>query len=137
MTAADFRAWLEGLVEAEAVIPARVVLERLGDAEPVEMVTTVTTVPANERQARESWRTRVWTVPSETRLSVTDAAEALNRPKSYLYARTGPAADERIPHRKLDGSLCFTAGELRAWIRSHEHEVVGGPMAPPALKAAA
>ena len=55
-------------------------------------------------------------------------AEALGRPKSFVYARTGAKADDPIPHRKLEGSLVFTAGEVRAWIRDQEEVVHGGPM---------
>ena len=67
-------------------------------------------------------------VPAEVRLGVAEVAEALGRPKSWVYARTGPKAENPLPHRKLDGSLTFTAGEVRAWIRAHEVEVIGGPM---------
>jgi hypothetical protein len=78
-----------------------------------------------------SWRERLWMVPSETRLGVAEAAEALGRPKSYVYAHTGRAAEDPLPHRKLDGALLFTAGELRAWIRDHEETIHGGPIDPP------
>jgi hypothetical protein len=79
----------------------------------------------------ETWRTRIWTVPSETRLGVAEAAEALGRPRSFIYARTGPKAEDRIPHRKLDGTILFAAGELRAWLHDHEDVVASGPMDPP------
>lgn len=78
-----------------------------------------------------TWREKLWTVDGATRLGVVEVAEALDRPKSYVYARTGPSAANPLPHRKLDGSLVFTAGELRAWIRDHEDVVHGGPMDPP------
>jgi hypothetical protein len=86
-----------------------------------------------------TWRERLWLVPAETRLGVPEVAEAVGRPKSWVYARTHrfvgkgkhrrerPAA-ELIPHRKLDGALVFTAGEVRAWLRDREEAVVGGPM---------
>ena len=50
------------------------------------------------------------------------------RPRSFVYARTGPKAEDSMPHRKLDGTLVFTAGELRAWVGSREEVVVAGPM---------
>jgi len=75
-----------------------------------------------------SWRERLWTVPAETRLGVQEVAEALGRPRSSIYARTGPKAEDPLPHRKLDGTLLFTAGELRAWIRDREDVVAAGPM---------
>ena len=75
-----------------------------------------------------SWRERLWVAPAETRLGVGEVAEALGRAKSWVYAHTGPKADDPIPHRKLDGVNVFTAGELRAWIRDREEVVHGGPM---------
>ncbi|MEX2531431.1 MAG: hypothetical protein WD960_11715 [Gemmatimonadota bacterium] len=76
-----------------------------------------------------TWRERLWLVPAETRIGVAEVAEALGRPKSFVYGRTGRAIEgEPIPHRKLDGTLVFTAGELRAWIRDREEVVVGGRM---------
>jgi hypothetical protein len=75
----------------------------------------------------KSWRERLWSVPAETRLGVAEVAEALGRPKSYVYARTGPKADDPLPHRKLEGSVVITAGELRAWLRDREVVVHAGP----------
>ena len=75
-----------------------------------------------------TWRERLWIVPSETRLGVAEVAEALGRPRSFVYARTGTQADDPIPHRKLDAGLVFTAGEVRAWIRGRESVVQAGPM---------
>ena len=57
-----------------------------------------------------------------------EAAEALGRPRSYVYARTASGAERPIPHRKMDGTLWFTAGERRHWIRETEVDVIGGPM---------
>lgn len=74
------------------------------------------------------WREKLWTVDGATRLGVVEVAEALDRPKSYVYARTGPSADDPIPHRKMDGALVFQAAELRAWIRECEEVVAAGPM---------
>ena len=73
-----------------------------------------------------TWRERLWTVPAETRLGVAEVAEALGRGRAFVYARTGAKAEDPIPHRKLDGTLLFTAGELRAWIRDREDVVVAG-----------
>lgn len=75
-----------------------------------------------------TWRERLWTVPAETRIGVCELAEAVGRGKGWVYERTRSSADDPIPHRKLDGTLIFTAGEVRAWIRSREEEIVGGPM---------
>lgn len=76
-----------------------------------------------------TWRERVWLVPPETRLGVRETAEAIGRPVSWVYRRTGEKSDKApLPHRKLDGELVFLAGELRAWIEGHEAVIV------PALK---
>lgn len=74
-----------------------------------------------------SWRERLWTVPAETRLGVAELAEALDRPKSFVYARTGPKSKVALPCRKLDGVLVFHVGEVREWIRTHEEIVSSGP----------
>ncbi len=73
-----------------------------------------------------TWRERLWTVPAETRIGVAEVAEALGRARAFVYARTGAKAEDPIPHRKLDGTLLFTVGELRAWIRDREDVVVAG-----------
>ena len=78
--------------------------------------------------AEWTWRERLWIVPAETRLGTTELAEALGRPRSFVYARTQAGAEDPIPHRKLDGTLLFTAGEVRAWIRDREEVLAGGPM---------
>jgi hypothetical protein len=75
-----------------------------------------------------TWRERLWTVPAETRLGVLEVAEALGRPRSFVYARTQKNAIEPIPHRKLDGALVFAAGEVRAWVRAQEETPVAGAM---------
>jgi hypothetical protein len=115
------RAALDSLPDG-ALLPAgwvRALLEELEEEVPA---------PAPAEPLEATWRERLWTVPGETRLGVAEVAEALGRPRSYVYARTGPKADDPLPHRKLDGTVVVTAGELRAWIRSHETVVHAGPM---------
>ena len=75
-----------------------------------------------------TWRERLWTVPAETRLGVHELSEALNRPRSWIYRRTGEKAEDRIPHRKQGGELVFAAGEVRAWLRADEEIIAAGPM---------
>ena len=70
-----------------------------------------------------SWRERLWSCPPETRLGVRELAEALGRPRSFVYR----AARRGLPHRKLAGELTFIAGEVRRWVT--EHEVAPGPAA--------
>ena len=117
-----FRAWLEGLADAEATVPASAVLARLPHADS-EVVT-----PAFVPTPDSSWRERLWTCPAETRLGLDELCEAMSRSSSWIYHRTSAKAVNRIPHRKLDGVLCFTAGEVRAWIRDSEQVVCAGPM---------
>ncbi len=92
--------------------------------------------PSNASRAAESggttcewtWREKLWLVPAETRIGTAELAEALGRPKSWVYARTQAGAVDPVPHRKLDGTLTFAVGEVRAWIREREEVLVGGPM---------
>ena len=72
-----------------------------------------------------TWRERLWSVSAETRLGVVEVAEALGRPASYVY--THSKTPEPIPHRKLDGVLVFTAGEVRAWLEAREEVIAPGP----------
>jgi hypothetical protein len=78
-----------------------------------------------------SWREKLWTAPAETRIGRVELLEAVGRPASWLYRRTGPSARDRIPHRKLDGELVFVVGEVRAWLREHEEVVEVGPVDEP------
>ena len=122
----EWKRWLEQAppgtrIDANMLVE---VLAAILDAEPAIEATPPDLSDGNSW----TWRERLWTVPAETRLGVAEVAEALGRPKSFVYCRTGPKAEDPIPHRKLDGVLVFTAGELRAWLRSREDVVVAGPM---------
>lgn len=114
-TLADLRRWA-----AEAppgtTLPASALVELLDEVEEAAPTKDAEAVP-------ETWRERLWTVPADTRLGVVEAAEALGRPKSYVYARTGERAEDPLPCRKLDGTLVFLAGELREWIEDREDVV--------------
>ena len=79
------------------------------------------------------WTALLWIVPAETRLNVDEASEALGHARSWIYKRTSAKALEEsgatpLPHRILEGSLVFTAGELRTWIRNTEESVHELPM---------
>ena len=121
-TVAELRRWARE-APGGTLIPAGMLAELLDELEEPGPAPS-----ADVFTSPVSWRERLWTVPAETRLGVAEVAEALGRPKSYVYARTGPSAEDPIPHRKLEGAVVVTAGELRAWIRSHEHVVAAGPM---------
>lgn len=76
----------------------------------------------------ESWRSKLWRVPAEVRIGVEELAEALGRPKSFVYDRTHKGASDPIPHAKAHGSLVFVVGQVRTWIRSQENVVHAAPM---------
>lgn len=130
VTLSALRAWLAQaprgtLVDAGALLT-------LVEAEP----TAVATVAGSDDRTPATWRERLWIVPAETRLGVTEVAEAIGRPRSWVYRHTSEkaAADGgRLPHRKLDGELLFVAGEIRDWIRDSEEMLVPGRGSPPTL----
>ncbi len=71
-----------------------------------------------------TWRERLWTAPADTRIGVRELAEAMGRPRSWVYRRTAPNGEwAPIPHRKLDSELVFVVEEIRSWVREHETEV--------------
>lgn len=98
-------------VEPEAAEPEP------GSGQPVEVPET-------------TWRQKLWTAPAECRIGVEELSEALGRSPSWIYARTQESADPRLPHGKLSGSLVFRCGEVRAWLRDTEEDVVGYRMEP-------
>jgi hypothetical protein len=78
-----------------------------------------------------TWRERLWTAPGETRIGVKELAEAMGRPRSWVYRRTAPNGERALlPHRKLDGELVFAIEEIRCWVREHETEIT--PLVRPA-----
>ena len=62
-----------------------------------------------------------WSCPDQTRLTVTELAEAFHRPTSHVYQLTRTKA---IPHLKLDGHIVFIASELRMWMAEREERIV-------------
>lgn len=68
-----------------------------------------------------TWRERLWTVPPDTRIGVSELSEGLGRSKSWVYRHTSNKSKvAKLPHRKLDGQLVFVVGEARDWIKQHE-----------------
>ena len=123
-TLAGLLRWCEAAPEGTS-LDARVVAALLAsvvDREPEE------TSQGEAESVEWTWRERLWVCPAETRLGMPDMMEALGRPRSWIYARTAKDTEDRMPHRKLDGMLTFTAGEVRAWIRAREETVEAGPM---------
>lgn len=117
--------WLRSAPPGTTVAPDALVeiLEAAEDAEPEP-----TPAPPLE-PVEATWRERLWVVPAETRLGTREVLEALGRSRSWLYRHLGEdQGADRLPHRKLDGELVFTAGELRAWLRRYEEVIAAGPM---------
>jgi len=116
----ELLAWLEAappgtLLDAKAL--ANEVAEVVGRP---ELVST----PEHDAPA-PPWSALLWTAPSETRLNVRELAEAVGRPRSWVYRHTAPKGDlAPIPHRRLDGLLVFVAGEVREWLGANEEVAV-------------
>jgi hypothetical protein len=115
---------LPALLEWLRAAPPGTAVAAASMAEVLANVASVTPMPPPE-PVPVTWREKLWLVPAETRLGVREAAEAIGRPVSWVYRRTGEKSEKApLPHRKLDGELVFTAGELRAWVEGHETVVV-------------
>ena len=114
------------MIEAAAL---REVLESDG---PLESPT-----PALVLTVESTWQERLWTAPDDTRIGARELAEALGRPRSWVYRRTAPSKRAPLPHRKLDGELVFVIGEVRAWLRDHETVVASVVQVPQATIASA
>jgi hypothetical protein len=120
-TLADFIDWLESALPG-TTLPAEAVRQTLltiADA-PVGVP-----APTSSESAPLSWRERIWTVPAEVRLGVAEVAEAIGRPKSFVYRHTSAKISdaERLPHLKMNGELVFVVSEIRAWLRDQEERI--------------
>jgi hypothetical protein len=128
--------WLRGAPPG-TLIPADTMAELISSVK--EAAPPDPRAGVSESGFQGSWRERLWTVPSETRLGVSELSEALGRKRSWIYARTqqeGKTAkdrSERLPHRRLDGVLVFVAGEIRRWVREREESFSECPMEPPTI----
>ncbi len=123
MTLKELRQWAEAAPRG-ATVPVASLAELLADLEAEGARST----PVEPSKPAQTWRERLWTVPAETRLGVHELAEALSKPKSWIYRRTGPQSTARLPHRKQGSELVFVTGEVRHWLRSHEDVIEAGPM---------
>lgn len=118
-TLSELRRWAAS-APAGTNIPVASLAEMLADFDELSRRRDKPEEPSDATQGPSSWRERLWTVPAETRLGVHELAEALDRPKSWIYRRTGEKAEDRLPHRKQGGELVFLAGEVRTWVRDNE-----------------
>ena len=114
MTLEELRRAAELLPDgASLTIPCAALLDAINGARGKRGAERDTT-PA----AATTWRERLWECPPETRLSVRDVAEALGRPRSYVYRAVAPKHGEhRLPASRFGGELVFQAGVVRAWVQ--------------------
>lgn len=111
-----------GEIAPMALVPISEVLEAIREAGPSDGGVAV--APSGE-PAPPNWRAQLWTVPAETRLSVEEVADAVGRPKSWVYRHTSAKSGlAQLPCTKLDGELQFIAGEIREWITLNEERIV-------------
>ena len=116
---AHLRALAEALPPGSAVsVPREWLLELL---EPAVTKVSPGRLGESVPPALAFWREKLWTVPADTRLGVREVAEAMGRPRSWVYRRTSEKSGKAPPpFRRLDGELVFAAGELRVWLKRHE-----------------
>ena len=120
----DLRASLRCLAEAlppgSAVpVPREVLLELVTSQKGAEPTVSPVAAPV-------TWRERLWTCPGDTRLGVRELAEALGRPRSWVYrAVAGKREAKRLPAFRFGGELSFEAGAVREWIEQQESRTVG------------
>ncbi len=124
-TLAEVCDWLAEAPEG-TTIPAAAMLSTIEDMSPVNSRENGGPPDCSTALAL-TWRERLWLAPSETRIGTHELCEALGRSKHWLYRHTGPSAENRIPHRKLDGELVFAVGEVRTWIRENEDVIKALP----------
>jgi predicted DNA-binding transcriptional regulator AlpA len=116
MTAAQLLDWVRNAPNGTR-LPVEVVQQVLEDVIcPPE--------PEPETESSLTWRERLWTCPSETRLMVEEVAEALgDRSQDTIYRLTKREQDP-LPCRKLAGRLVFVAQEVRDWVEAAEYVTV-------------
>ncbi|GIW51201.1 MAG: hypothetical protein KatS3mg081_0556 [Gemmatimonadales bacterium] len=113
MTLAELRKIAETLPPGATLTLPRDALLRLTEEAAV--------TPARNGNAAPTWRERLWTCPPETRLGVLEVAEALGRPRSWVYRAVSPSRGrDRLPAKRLDGELVFEAGAVREWVKRRE-----------------
>ena len=77
--------------------------------------------------AEPTWVERLWAAPDQVRFGVPELCQALGVRRSWVYRHTCRGSRlPPIPHRKLDGIVLFTAGEVRDWVRQNSVTIVPG-----------
>jgi hypothetical protein len=118
--AARLRAIVDALPPGAAVTLPADALRGWLDEEPDEAP-----VPQPAPEEPESWRTKLWAVPSDTRLHVREVAQAAGRSRDWAYRacdrkRAAQRGREPLPCSRIDGQLVFHAGAVRDWLRASE-----------------
>ncbi len=68
---------------------------------------------------------RFWRLPADTRLGVKQLVEALGKPRSWIYRRTGSQSDlPKLPHKRDGSRLVFVVGEVKQYLNDHEVRIV-------------
>lgn len=76
---------------------------------------------ADRRPEDGSWRSRLWCVSGETRLGLSDVAEALDvSERSVRRYIDGNGDRPPLPHQRGPTGITITAGDLRQWIEDVE-----------------
>ena len=115
MTLTELRRLAELLPPGTSLTIAREALLEMSVDGPSE------SAPWSRAAMSGTWRERLWTCPPDTRLGVRQVAEAMGRPRSWVYRAASPKRGlNRLPARRLDGELVFEAGAVRAWVKRCE-----------------
>jgi hypothetical protein len=107
---------------AAVTLPADALREWL-DAYDVEPAAEQPATPACADP--DTWRTRLWTCPPDTRLGVREVAEALDRSPDFVYRcvsqkRSAEKGRDPLPCSRFDGELVFVAADVRRWLQASE-----------------
>ena len=62
-----------------------------------------------------TWVTWFWSCSPNTRVGVSELAEALGRKRTFVYAAVYDD-DDPLPGKKLVGQWSFKVGDVRAWV---------------------
>lgn len=68
-------------------------------------------------------------LPPARLLAITEVAELLGVPKSFIYRRTARGHDDPIPHYRIGSHLRFALDEVEGWIERHRNEPEQRPAA--------
>jgi hypothetical protein len=128
MTLAERLRAIANALPADAAVTLPVAMVRAWlDAEGPEKPPSAAVEPTPD-----TWRTKLWECPEDTRLNVSELAEAVDRSPDWCYRATSAKwarkrGREPLPCTRLDGVLVFRAGAVRAWLSSNARVVQPEP----------